>query len=827
MKEINYELFNEQLLKLQDQLLESFDITAYLNEQVSKIIETCFFVVSDDYIINLYVALFNSMLDISKVEIEYNNILTDMLELNNSIDINSNEWSKFSIELKNILENLDRSNIPTQETKKYKGNTGSASYEGKAKNNNNKIKDALMLASKFANNASTIDSYYYYVENPTDNISRGIYYVTTKGSPTILTDCMISVLSVSSTNPNSLDKRFIYKLQILNKYDEKFEAILSSHDFKTGRLFETLEHCKASNPPSPYLERLLIHAIQQLAHIPTVLRQEETTELGYHFLPNGEIVYVLTNGVETKNGFLSSDKSTFIAPTIPNYANGYKGMEVTKINDSILKEIFCNLNTNDNVKVIMLSVLGISSLVCFPTSDYDGTIPFSTEIIGEHTHGKSPLLNYLLSFFGIDFSWHKATLFNDTLSDGDTPKGRAKVQCKMRGVVYADMDIKQTPKHLKSFEKIYDLRNKINAAIFDNAGRIQLTISREERYLQPSKGALIRTGNFDMATVSLQHDNAPYEKRTCTFIWPIGAYNNETVSKKINKLRNEYYAIGATYRKWCMKKSQDELKVLFENALDLSEEQVQKYDFTNDDSYKNHTVTILTGVNLFYNFLEEILPKTFMLKWIKQYIPLLIQNRVDRTNYIFGTMQRDNKIELIDKILTAIQVQFSNGSMFIHNQQDKIFTPRSNDIPVCGIENIGYNKNKPGKVKVGYLVDNGETIAFIPKLLWEQLYHYSKDHKLDFLSLKHVEELLKDHDIMMTDKEGEKRQHKINNSKTRFIDIPIDKIYPDINVRIENESIDTPEIAEKTANVLSILSNAKTLIDSVKRVNLDSKVEEK
>ena len=835
---ISYEQFNSRLANNQE-LHKELDLQSLLEATVNQIMTIAPMAIKEDCYILLFDASLSTFENVSTIPISKNSILQAIQETSNDIDTTSEQWIQFSNELEDTLKELAKQNttnpikgrMPLDKVTSGDDSTEEKKQSVRMNRSVRNVASDIFHASNMNSSYCCVDTYYdmelWNKEHSNlrihMNVPRGIYYVTDRRIPVMLTDCAISVLS--SYGASQTDKHFSWLLHITNKEGYEYDIEVTSYELKRGKLIDILENCGAIAPDTKYLNDKLVQVLQHLAHKKAVLRKEEITTLGYHTLQHDVYisdtitlekntrVYVLSNGIETTYGFIPTLQAPFIPPFIPTYANGYLGATIDTISDDIMKKLFCELNTCKEVQSIGLALLGATCIVEYPLGDYQGTIPFSIEIVGDNGVGKTPFVNYHLSAYGTGFSWHMATLLNSTLSDGDTNKSKASVFSTMCHVGYCDTDYKLTPKNGKKFEKEHDDRNKINAALQDKAGRMYLSITRERRIVNPIQGLLIRTGNYDNALYSLLHDNEAYEKRTCTFLWNKEAPSNYATSYEIEQRREEYYALHKAYRQWIMQHSDMELQMLFIEGKKQASLLVAPYQWGIRDDYKRQTELMCTGLFLFRSFLADVLPDSFMHQWISDTIPLLIENRIERTTFIFGGMQQSIDTDMVTHILTAIKIQFARHEIYVSNQTTaKIYDNKSTDIPLCGLQRLGYhhvNGNSslhPGNVEIGYAVSKGTYIAFRKDILFDTLQRYGKQYNIDFINIEHVITILHNANVLGVTSSGKMREFiKINNKSERgYILISMQALYS------ENETSEDTEM--ELDELDSIVTNEHKII---------------
>lgn len=630
---------------------------------------------------------------------------------------------------------------------------------------------------------------------------RGMWRIN--GRNTVqLTDCFIEILRVVKPLPTSNSRDFTIYMRFTNPKGATLnltlspqgidEDTLASQFIKFGRL-----------PEAEKSKRFLIEAIKELVRESTALVQLQADALGWYQLDNGSLVWLIANGVETPDGFLTEDLAPFVSPTFTSPGNGYYGSTVHQPDDTVMHILLEQLLPGGST--LITSLLGLSARIMTPilTDDIPGITPgmlrFTSEIIGPPRHGKSRLLNAILSLFGVKFEYNTGSLLNQH-GGSDSKIGRLQLSAIMRFHLFSDFDHKVTPGH-SLFEKIHNIRSETNNIYSDDTGGgVVGTQKGGMRARAKPVGALIRTSNYDHSDYSLRHDEVNIEARCCSFVWPKQpgtdsgyAKADDDISQLLEKNIIQVYAWGVAYRRWYMHMHMDTILNLVEDNMHKAKTLVHFYTVDNDtwlcDLHRNQCVELVLGLLMWVQFLRDMYATSFMIEWIEEQLEEVIKDRLKRCIYIAttsGKFSSENK--LVDFVLASIRYLFVSQQCYVSSQRKELLLPKDTRY---SLEKFGYRRvvrrgekdnYESGRNEIAHLIQHKqheECLAFDTTLLYDSLIREAERLHLDLPDKDNLVNQLIDAGIVIPGKDGKASyQVKVGGKNDRYYLIAVNTIYP-------------------------------------------------
>jgi len=646
-------------------------------------------------------------------------------------------------------------------------------------------------------NARSINYRYLSIEDDRvflDRCFRGIWRVgeATK-VPVHLFEASIDQVKATRPIAGSTSKDYTISFRLTNRYGHTRPIVFDSNDRElAGLAAQCIGFC--SLPENRFQKECLLEAIKEIVQDEGTIIQDETDSLGWFNHNDLGKVWVLSNGVETPAGFLPGQKAPFLAPKILSPGNGYYGCEVPAPTDEAMSLLLNDLLPQG--KPLLAGLLGLAAraMLPIPNDDTPGMVRFCSEIIGPSRHGKTRVINALLSLNGSKFSYNQATLLNYQ-GGNDSSIGRGGLASYMRYQLFSDFDHKASPEN-SQFEKIHKLRADTNNIYADNTGGG--TVGRQHggiRARAKPTGALIRTSNYDHLDYSLRHDEDMEENRVCSFVWPRDltsetgyARANDEVSHKLEEVRLGLYSWGVAFRKWIMQYDQ----ALWESYIEEMYQGARGLVYGNSgewacDLHRNQTVELIVGLLIWQDFINQTYENSFMNEWISKQLDQVIEDRKARCVFIGNKAStHSTRNELRDFVTRIIRQSLHTHQLYIVSQQDKDLTKddTSYQLDLLGYKryassDIGNLIYERGDRQIGYLVNRGTSVAFITNLLLDNLTREADKNHFDLPDKNELLTLLVEAGVISSDKAGKSSQLvKINGKPGRYLVMPLSVIYP-------------------------------------------------
>lgn len=688
------------------------------------------------------------------------------------------ESSSVAVEDKSIQQTM------TTETSKENSN-----YASKP----NRTVELTALLQRYGTlfDARDVSAKYALVYNPVEY--RGMWRVA--GKKTIrLTDCHIQILRVVKPMTTSVSRDYSVTLRFTNPNDDTIELTLSRYDIDDDALSGQFL-AFGSLPETPLHKQFLLEAIKELIKSDTILCQLQADALGWYRLQDDRLVWLLVNGVEESTGFLPANVAPFVAPTFISPGNGYYGDAVQVPDDSVMQLLLQELLPYG--ATLITSLLGLASriMIPIPNDDTPGMLRFCSEIIGPPRHGKSRLLNAVLSLFGIRFLYDMGTLLNEH-GGSDSKIGRLGLSSMMRFCLFSDFDHKVAPGH-SLFDKIHSLRAATNNIYADDTGGGTVgTQKGGMRTRFKPTGGLVRTSNYDHAEYSLRHNEDNIEARVCSFVWPVDAQSDtgyqhasDTVSHQIEQQRTSIYSWGVYYRRWFMHMHNDTLTALVEEMKHQAKELVYPFTIDNDtwgcDLHRNQCVDMVLGLLMWRQFLVEEFPTSFMITWIDGLLPAIIRSRLMRCVHVHtvaGKFTSENKLS--NFVLITVRYLLQSQQCYITTRNRLV----QKDDTEYSLEKLGYKRvmrpgkqdnYEPGQHEVGCLTQDGTMIAFEKTAFYDALLREAERIHSPLPEQDTLIKQLADMNIVLCDKDNKSTFPVKYHGKTRrMVVIRLETIYP-------------------------------------------------
>lgn len=673
---------------------------------------------------------------------------------------------------------------------------------------------------------------------------RGIWRLAGK-STVQLTDCYIDILRVVKPLPTSNSRDFTIFIRFTNPRGETLdhtvsrqgidEDTLDAQFVKFGRL-----------PEKDNQKRYLIEAIKEIVREAEVMVQMQADALGWYQIEDNRLVWLVTNGVETSEGFLTEDLAPFVAPGFNSPGNGYYGCEVEQSDDKVMHILLEQLLPGGST--LIASLLGLATRIMIPilTDDLPGMTPgmlrFCSEIIGPPRHGKSRLLNAILLLFGIKFDHDRASLLNEH-GGSDSKIGRLGLTAVMRFQLFADFDHKVSPGN-SLFEKIHNIRGTTNNIYSDDTGGGVVGTQRGGmRARAKPVGALVRTSNYDHAEYGLRHDEENIEARCCSFTWPKSSTNesgyekaDDDISRVLEDNKPLVYAWGVAYRRWYMHMHMETILALVEEKGHIARARVNQYSVDSNtwgcDLHRNQCVDMVLGLLMWLQFLQDVAPTSFMVAWVEQQIEEVIKDRLKRCLYVHtmaGKFSEENK--LVEYIVQTMRTMFITQQWYVTTQQHEILAPSDTTFT---LEKYGYRRvvkqgakdsYECGRTEIAHLIKHkeyGECLAFDTLLLYDTLVRESERLRLTLPDKDNLIEQMVDTGVALQFYDKQRNKHtpsypvKVGGKTERFTLVRVDAIYPttpneDVSTDVDEDILEHTH--ERNGNIVPFNPSKNSLED--------------
>lgn len=441
-----------------------------------------------------------------------------------------------------------------------------------------------------------------------------------------------------------------------------------------------------------------------------------------------KLIWVANNALETVDGFIASEQAPFTAPSIVSPGNGYRATPSVPVPNDEIWELFLG-KLNESNWERLYGKLGAFARVMFPEGivEHAGSLPFAIETVGDGSgQGKSAEDNFILSLYGIDFTYDRSTYLSET----DTQGGRLRPMSKVKYCLFTDYDRKARPGN-NLFDKQHESRKLVIDQYADHTGggTISSRDAQKERARgKPSGGALL-TGNFDHSPISIEREEEMIEYRVCTFIVQSDEKADMHISREINNRRIELYSWGVAFRRWFMQHYNSDKQAFILLILGLSSHAEKLvlnagYDWPHT-RYINQCIDLVWGVLTWKAFLQEHYPNSFLLTWLDTFTDAFISTRYQRACYVQGLVDsRKGSTTLDEFVLDTIRYELGTGKCYVRSQQDGILSP--DEMPVSptqlGYKSTSYNGTEvwdTGQTSIGHYVKRKEAIAFLPNMLYQ------------------------------------------------------------------------------------------------------------
>ena len=699
--------------------------------------------------------------------------------------------------------------------------------------------ERVLASANWTHTAIDVRATYARVNSP--HSLRGLYRLDGVKT-TRLTDAYVEVKRV--TRPHSASKnarKSTLVLLLSNSRDIAKEFTVTDEQFTSNELANKIESF-ATYPKTDANKRYLQEAISALALVEGVQVQDMVDTLGWYTLDNKQLVWNSANGTETISGFIAGDDAPCLAPTIKSSGNGYYGKSLASdvfTSSTNVWELLDLYTCHDDIKALTLALISLSALTMLPdgiapegVGIEKGMVRLVIEIVGASRHGKSRLLNALLSLFGYQFLWDTSPIptFVGGGGKGDTGIGVNGFMSQMQYHIYAEYDHKARPGHA-DFEKQHKHRNNtIETYVDSQGGGLRSNRTSETLTRANPSGAPIITSNYEHALTTLTgNDGEAIEYRACTFLWPNGVKGSNEVSREIDKHRLQIFGTGQAFRRWIMQRMHepDMFREEIQNLYDIARATVHD-DSTMEwasDYHRNHADLFVFGSYVWQAMLldrEEELgaPGRFLHAWIGAHIDTLVQNRYKRSQYIKQLVEERKEETALDSFVReTLRYLFSTHAIYIRSQQNALLAPTDVEDMPFSLSDIGYRSVsrvfndgtheenwEAGTLQIGYLVHKNTDIALDATIFIEVLRREAAKKNIPLPATTDViTQLVEKSMIVPYIKDGRvlrnQQQLKVNGKVMFLYCIPVDKIFTDVEVDVEDTQ-DVEDTLNEHSNVL-------------------------
>lgn len=584
-----------------------------------------------------------------------------------------------------------------------------------------------ILGDDFAQLTSDSMRGVYLVKTGSDEKGRD---VVTENLAPILKNSSVTVKRVAMTDDsNGTSYHF---LDLINDKGEIRPVVYTPRKFRDGSFENQLAGHTVRTTVKKHYERFP-EFIEELTQAQNPLRQISKRAYGWHQLANGDYVFLLENGCETKHGFIEANAAPLFLDVDGGF--GYTGAQAGKPGDAIMRLLLTKLNPHMSFDAILMALIGTSAHVSFIESK--GPAPAVLEIFAPMRLGKSAIIDFILHLFTVSIpplgtgAWQLPPVFNDF---EDTIKGQGHLRAMFRGLPFQLPD-------LKAIDETADLRNdnriKINEAYGDALSQgVTSSIDQTARSRKARAGAPIRTAEEDFATISIKRKKGSAEFRVNSFLWPRAEecdrdgcdcglprnedgyiQSDENVSREIARRRAELYTWGFAYRHWQISLKPDQRRALYARCARQAENFVRKLWIAKEDGglHQGFGVYVVTGLLLWRAFLNARFPRSFQLEWFSDVrLEDFVNNRHARTQWLIEQIKGNRQMTFHEFVPDAIRRILLNGDFYIADHNGEPLKDAL-DLPVNMVD-LGYvpygESWRPKKNILGYLHRSHQFISF-------------------------------------------------------------------------------------------------------------------
>ena len=656
----------------------------------------------------------------------------------------------------------------------------------------------------------------------------GLWRIDDQREPIKLLDCAFQFRDIERPHTSSKSTDYAGTIIATNTQGETKTFLIDKEAIEQGGLEARLKGF-ANWPHVTLHKQWLQDALDLLMREKGVIIHDKQESLGWVIDEKLGLVWVANNGIETAQDFIATEQAPFVAPTLLTPGNGYRALTArpSALNETIWQRFLGELNSRNWARVY--AKLGAYMRLLFPegTIEHAGKLNFAIETVGDGTgQGKSAEDNFILSLYGTDFPYNRATYLTST----DSVPSRARVMGAVRYCLFADYDHKARPGN-PQFHRHHEARKLLIAQYADDEGG-GLIVKDKQRNVGPRgnpQGGPLLTGNYDHSAYAIQESGADEEAsefRFCTFTVESDERANYDISIQIDAQRFDITAWGTQTRQWLMQQFNADKHALTQRILQWKAEASNIVD---QCSYlwphsrpMNVCIDLVWGILAWQAFLEDTTQTyqdSYLWQFFHTFTKAFIDNRYERAMYLQSLLDaRTGGQALGDFVLESLRYLFAASDVYVTSQQDEIL--REEDVPFSltragmsrDLTTEGHEFWRTGRKPIGHYLPRKGVYAFDFNVLYPELERIAQRQKYPLSRRsefkKHFAEtgipLVKKDDfgnIVETDIQAWIKRK----NGPRYVAIPLSLLYPasDVTEHDEEESEDTQTDVQQEHKVIT------------------------